>query len=136
MPVKWRHTFSAILADEARPRDGQRLSLHSLPRQPVPVTYLDGEFTIGEIRDFQLFDALKGTEGRCLVGIGQLYATALAEIVWPAINDGLPRGLCVQAFGPSSGDTMIFRDASRVMLGGRENNCLANAGIVDAWEGL
>jgi hypothetical protein len=76
-----------------------------------------------------------GTDGPCLVGDGRLYPNALAAIVWPAITNGLLRGLCAEILGEEADDRFIVQDITRVTLGGVENNCLANARIVDALEG-
>jgi len=131
--------FRCIVVTEEAPRDGAPLTLGRLaPTKPVPLTYGDSVFTIGCVQELAVLPAgctVAGTDGPCLVGIGRLYESALAAIVWPAIVTGVLRGLCAEAIGKEAGDRFVVREVLRVTLGGVENNCLPGALILDTWEG-
>jgi hypothetical protein len=130
--------FRAIVADEALPRDGKlALSLSTFrPTRALPLTYGDSVYTIGCLEDLVVLPTVDGAEGAALVGIGRLYANALAAIVWPAIVSRMLTGLCAEVIGSESDGRLVVRDITRVTLGGVENNCLPGAIVLDAWESV
>jgi hypothetical protein len=138
-PVSRVKRFRGILSYEAVPRGWDTsISLRDAPTKSVPLTYGDSVYTIGCFEQLDVTPAgctVAGIDGPCLVGVGRLYPNALAEIVWPAIQSGLVRGLCVEVSGDEEGDRFLVKDITRVALGGAENNCFPGALILDTWEG-
>jgi hypothetical protein len=138
VPEVARH-FLAVAADEGPSLEGLLpLDLgHYTPPRAIPLTLGDTVFTIGCIEALAIIPdgQIDGTTGRALIGTGRLYANALAAIVWPVIRSGLLSGLCAECLVNHVDDRMIVRELSRVTLGGLENNGLAGARIVKAWEG-
>jgi hypothetical protein len=128
--------MDCLLADEGPTSDGRpgvRPQYIHLSRERIPLTFLNTLLPVGMIEDARVIapGCVPDSQGFALLATICVSETALAELCWLALQEGLFGGLCMSLLEwRDPAGLFTSGELQHVILGDRESSHLVNARVL------